>query len=216
MVKKIISIFIKGLLAGFAISLGGFIFIMTKHYLNNHILASYLFATGLILVCNFGYFLYTGKICYLFDELKKKERPNFIIQLMVGYLGNVLGAFLVAFILKNILVIPDFVEEMIQARITDSWYGLIIKGAFCGILIYLAVEGFKNIKNDIGKYVVLVLCVGAFIICGFEHSIADAFYFGLGNNILTTLPALILITLGNTIGGLLLPSIKLLINKLEN
>lgn len=215
MVKKLISVFIKGLLAGFAISLGGFIFIMTKKYLDNHILASYLFATGLILVCNFGYFLYTGKVCYLFDELKKKEKPNYIVQLIIGYLGNVLGAFLVAFVLKNILVIPELVEGMINARVVDSWYGLILKGALCGILIYLAVEGFKNSKTDIGKYVVLVLCVGAFIICGFEHSIADAFYFGLGDNLLSTIPALLLITLGNTIGGLLFPAIKLLIEKLE-
>ena len=73
MFKKLINVFIKGLLAGFAISLGGFIFIMTKKYLDNHILASYLFATGLILVCNFGYFLYTGKVCYLFDELNIKN-----------------------------------------------------------------------------------------------------------------------------------------------
>ena len=76
-------------------------------------------------------------------------------------------------------------------------------------------EGFKKSKADIGKYVILILCVGTFIVCGFEHSIADAFYFSLSENFLETIPALLLITLGNTIGGLIFPAIYLLIKKLD-
>ena len=62
---------------------------------------------------------------------------------------------------------------------------------------------------------ILVLCVGAFIVCGFEHSIADAFYFSLSSDIPSTIVPLLLITLGNTIGGLLFPAIYLLIGKEE-
>ena len=70
--KKLFNVFLKGLLAGIAISVGGLIFIMTRKHIDNFVAGAYLFSTGLILVCNFGYFLYTGKICYLIDELKKR------------------------------------------------------------------------------------------------------------------------------------------------
>lgn len=213
--KKLFNVFLKGLLAGIAISLGGLIFIMTRKHIDNFVAGAYLFSTGLILVCNFGYFLYTGKICYLIDELKKKEKPNYVLQLIIGYLGNVVGAFAFGLINKAVLTMPVFVQPMIDSKVNDSWYGLIIKGVFCGVLIFLAVEGFKKSKTDIGKYVILVLCVGAFIVCGFEHSIADAFYFSLSNDIASTIVPLLLITLGNTIGGLLFPAIYLLIGKEE-
>lgn len=210
---KFVNIFLKGLLAGIAISFGGLVYIMTRKLIGNAVLGAYLFSIGLILVCNFGYFLYTGKICYLIDELKNKTRPNYIIQLILGYLGNVIGALIFGLTCKLVLDMPDFVETMISDKVNDEWYSLIIKGIFCGILIYLAVEGFKKSKTDIGKYVILILCVGTFIVCGFEHSIADAFYFSLSENFLETIPALLLITLGNTIGGLLFPVIKLIIKE---
>ena len=208
-----LKVLISSFLAGMLISFGGLIFIMTRKHIDNFVVGAYLFSTGLILVCNFGYFLYTGKICYLFDELKNKTKPNYVLQLIIGYLGNVIGALIFGLICKEILSIPEFVQPMIDSKVNDSWYGLILKGMFCGILIYLAVEGFKKSKTDIGKYVILILCVGAFIVCGFEHSIADAFYFSLSNDIFSTIPALLLITLGNTIGGLLFPFINIIIGK---
>ena len=210
---KYINIILKGILAGVAISFGGLVYIMTRKLIGNAVAGAYLFSIGLILVCNFGYFLYTGKICYLIDELKNKTKPNYILQLILGYLGNVIGALIFGLACKLVLDIPEFVETMIISKVNDEWYSLIIKGMFCGILIYLAVEGFKKSKTDIGKYVILILCVGTFIVCGFEHSIADAFYFSLSDNLLETIIPLLFITLGNTIGGLLFPVIKLIIKE---
>lgn len=208
-----IKIFLKGILAGVAISFGGLVYIMTRKLTGNAVAGAYLFSIGLILVCNFGYFLYTGKICYLIDELKNKTKPNYILQLILGYLGNVIGALIFGFACKLVLDMPEFVETMISSKVNDEWYSLIIKGMFCGILIYLAVEGFKKSQTAIGKYIILILCVGTFIVCGFEHSIADAFYFSLSDNLLETIIPLLFITLGNTIGGLLFPVIKLIIKE---
>ena len=89
--------------------------------------------------------------------------------------------------------------------------GLVL-GFFCGILVYLAVEGFKKIDNNFGKYVVLVLSIGGFIVCGFEHSIANMFYYFLnGSYSLSALLSILLCVLGNSIGGVFIP----LINKLD-
>ena len=93
------------------------------------------------------------------------------------------------------------------------WYIMIGLGFFCGILVYLAVEGFKKIDNNFGKYVVLILSIGGFIVCGFEHSIANMFYYFLnGSYSLNAILSILLCVLGNSIGGVFIP----LINKLNS
>ena len=52
--------------------------------------------------------------------------------------------------------------------ILQNLYKSIILSAFCGMLVYIAVEGFKVIEHHIGKYLVLILAIAGFIICGFE------------------------------------------------
>ena len=68
--------------------------------------------------------------------------------------------------------------------------------------MYTAVEIFKEKKTPLG----IIFCIPVFILCGFEHSIADMFYFGASGiftaKILTFELAAVL---GNTVGGLVLP-----------
>ena len=84
---------LKGVLAGIAISFGGFLCI------RNTILGSFLFSFGLILICNFGFNLYTGKVCYLFDN-KEKSLCKRIFDLLIILLGNALGTLIFSLILK--------------------------------------------------------------------------------------------------------------------
>ena len=45
---KFVNIFLKGLLAGIAISFGGLVYIMTRKLIGNAVLGAYLFSIGLI------------------------------------------------------------------------------------------------------------------------------------------------------------------------
>ena len=184
--------------------------------------------------CNFGYFLYTGKVCYLFEN-KEQTYKEKILSLIIGLLGNLIGVFLVALVLRLInrdaiaesmtsmgvmysdsaLLFKNLVKS-VDTKINYSWYTMIILSAFCGMLVYIAVEGFKVINNPLGKYVVLILAVSGFIICGFEHSIANMFYYFLaGNFTIEAFLSLLLCVIGNSIGGLIIPSLKMLMNKIE-
>ena len=75
---------LKGILAGIAISFGGFLCIRTNAIASNTILGSFLFSFGLILICNFNFNLYTGKVCYLFDN-KDKPFIKRLIDLLLKY-----------------------------------------------------------------------------------------------------------------------------------
>ena len=212
--KNKIYIFIKGILAGFCIGLGGRLFLEGLNLGVGKVVSAFLFPIGLILICNFDFYLYTGKICYLPNAIKEKNALNYIFELLLGFIGNFFGAFLIAIIFKLCFGNSEIVSGVVQTKLNYEWYKLIVLGFLCGILIYFAVEGFKNIQNNFGKYIVLILCIAGFIIASFEHCIADIFYFSLnGLTIKEILVIIPLITLGNSLGGMLVPTIKLIFEK---
>ena len=82
------------------------------------------------------------------------------------------------------------------------------------MMIFIAVDGFKNNPHHIGKYLSLFLGVAAFILCSYEHCIANMFYFSAaGAWSIRALGYLGIMTLGNTLGGLVLPLLKKAVNK---
>ena len=68
--------FLKGILAGLAIGLGGFLYILMICYVpgeGGKVLGSLLFAVGLFLVCTFKLSLYTGKIGSVYEGKQEKQ-----------------------------------------------------------------------------------------------------------------------------------------------
>ena len=214
-----IKTLLKGVLAGIAISFGGFLCIRTNAIASNTILGSFLFSFGLILICNFNFNLYTGKVCYLFDN-KDKSLIKRILDLLIMLGGNLIGTLFFANVLRLVMADNAINNKLMETLITSvnskinyEWYQMIGLSFFCGMLVYIAVEGFKKIENNFGKYVVLMLAIGGFIVSGFEHSIANMFYYFLsGNYSVIAFMSLLLCVIGNSIGGLFIPLINKIIN----
>ena len=232
---KYLNVLIKGILAGICISIGGYFCLKINIATDSKVLGAFVFPIGLILICNFGFYLYTGKICYLFEN-KEQSYPEKLISLVTGLAGNLIGCLVCALLIR--LIYKDAIVESLTSvfyeysdsallfknlrntvagKINTVWYSSIILSAFCGMLVYIAVEGFKVIEHHFGKYLVLILAIAGFIICGFEHSIANMFYYFLaGNFSVEAFISILLIVIGNSIGGLFIPSLKMLIKKIKN
>lgn len=201
--------FLKGLMAGLCIGLGGWLYLQTRNNTSLKIIPAFLFPIGLILICNFDFFLYTGKICYISDQIAAKQGLSYCLRLVLGLIGNYLGATLLGLLLGQTLGIPDVVNSMAQTKLNYEWWQLIVLAFFCGMLIYFAVEAFSKVENNLGKYVILVMCIAGFILCGFEHCIADMFYFSLARSFTPhTFLAIFLIIVGNSLGGAIIPLVK--------
>lgn len=198
--KYNMEILIKSILAGIMIGIGGTIYLS----LDNKIVGSILFAIGLFVIVVYGFNLYTGKIGYLINNFNIK----YIRELIITLLGNFIGTFFVGFILKYTRIytmISEKAKILAEIKLNDTLISILILSFFCGILMYLAVNTYKEVK-DIGKYLAVFLGVIVFILCGFEHCIANMYYFSVSSTwSLNTLLYLLVMILGNSLGGILIP-----------
>lgn len=176
----------KGILAGLLIGIGGFA------YLSSPIkeIGAFLFALGLLGVIIFGCSLYTGKIGYI-ESIK--QLPVCALICAENFLGAIFCGILSSeFIKKN-------AAKVVSAKLALSFPQIFIKAFFCGITIYLAVELYRIEKNIF----LVIMAIMIFILCGFEHCVANAFYFAAAGTF--SFKALLLILtciIGNALGSL--------------
>jgi formate/nitrite transporter FocA (FNT family) len=76
-------------------------------------------------------------------------------------------------------------------------------------MIYIAVEGYRTIPHEVGKYLAILFGVTVFILCGFEHCVANMYYFTVGKAWSAKAALYILVmTLGNALGGVSIPLLR--------
>ena len=190
---------ILSIYSGLCIGLGGTVYLSC----DNKILGSFLFGLGLFTILNFGFNLFTGKVGYFVNN-----KPSYWGFLGIVWLGNFIGTFLFAKMIAATrygATLQAKANALCLVKDGDSIVSLLVLGIFCGMLMFIAADGYKNIENQVGK-VVVFLPVMVFILSGFELCIADMFYFSLsGDFSALMLKSLIVITVGNSIGGGLIP-----------
>lgn len=181
--------------AGIMIAIGGSVFLSC----DSKYVGAVLFSVALLCICYLGYYLFTGKIGYLANDFSK----NNILNLSVGLAFNLIVTFLLGILIS--FAFPNLIEKayiMCTAKLDQTFFITFIRAIFCGVLMYTAVEIFKEKKTPLG----IIFCIPVFILCGFEHSIADMFYFGVSGIFTTKILTFELASvLGNTVGGLILP-----------
>lgn len=125
-----------------------------------------LFAFGLTTVVYYGLKLYTGTAGFI-------RRKGDWTMLTVVLLGNIIGCLLMAWLISYAQ--PDCVEpaaKILAGRLAKGPLACFLLAIGCGFIMTTAVEFARK-----GKMLPLLLGVPVFILCGFAHSIADAFYF---------------------------------------
>ncbi len=180
---------VRAILAGMMIGIGGCV------YLGCDVkwVGAILFAVGLFTIFSFRLDLYTGKVGYVFDN-----KPPYLIYLLVVIIGNFIGCLILG------LMMPlDAASVLAERKLADyDFLRVLFKGVLCGMLMFIAADCYKNTKSFIATFV----CVPVFILAGFEHSIADMFYFcSAGAFSVESLVFIITVLIGNAIGGFLIP-----------
>ena len=180
---------VRAILAGMMIGIGGCV------YLGCEVkwVGAILFAVGLFTIFSFRLDLYTDKVAHIFDNDR-----SYVPYLLVVILGNFIGCLILG------LMMPlDAAVNLANAKLDNyEFLPVLFKGVLCGMLMFIAADCYKNTKSFIATFV----CVPVFILAGFEHSIADMFYFcSAGAFSVESLVFIITVLIGNAIGGFLIP-----------
>ena len=136
----------------------------------NKVVGAVLFSVALLVICLLGFYLYTGKIGLFIEKPDKLSAA----ALPIGLAGNAVGAVLTG--LGAALVKPSLVEtakKICDVKLEGGMIKGLVAAVFCGILMYVAVKTY----GAKGTLVGIIFCIPTFILCGFEHSVADMYYF---------------------------------------
>lgn len=194
--KKDINILIRGIYAGIMIGIGGIAFLA----ISDKVIGAFIFSIGLLTICMYDMNLYTGKIGYLIGN-----KSPYIQELITTLIGNFIGAYFVGYIMR-LTRFNSYINnalDIVNVKLNDNLISIFILAFFCGILMYLAVSNFKKYKNGIEKIIGIFMGVMTFLLCGFEHCIANVFYISITN--MWSFKAILwlcIVILGNTIGAL--------------
>ena len=186
MMKKL-AVFLRAIGAGIMISIGGAVYLSC----DNKYVGAAAFCVGLISVVLLKLELYTGKVGYITTESR-----SFISDTLISIPGNLVGCALGG------MICPPFgsAAALCAAKLTKSPPRVFIDAMLCGLLIYVCVEIWKRHQKLIG----ILFCVPAFILCGFEHSVADMFYFFNARSFsVGSLMFILIVIAGNGIGAVI-------------
>lgn len=185
----------SSILAGIAIGLAGFGFLacgVQSAYGSS--VGAVLFCFGLLTVVEYKLKLFTGTAGFIGKEQ--------IGELSLILVGNVLGCFLVSLLARvSGLAVVDAADRLLAGRLAlgPVRCGLLAIG--CGFMMTTAVTFGRK-----GRFLPLLFAVPLFIVCGFPHCIADAFYYlcapwaTLSANLWQILLLHLSIVLGNFVG----------------
>jgi len=218
---------ILGIFAGMFIGFAGIASTTASAAVENasvaRLLSACVFPAGMAMVLVAGSELFTGNNLIIISVLQKKTRIRDMLKnWFFVFLGNFIGAALVA-----VLVVyghtPDLyggrlAEKMAAAamlRVEQTFSEALIRGVLCNILVCIAVWAAFAAKTVSGKLLMSFWPVMLFVLCGFEHSIADIYFcvagilsaseYGIAAEGLSwgsfLFKNLLPVTLGNIIGG---------------
>ena len=195
--EKYLDFLLKGIYAGIMIGIGGSVYLSVK----STVAGSFLFSIGLLTICMYQMNLYTGKVGYILVN-----KFEYVYELLLSLLGNFIGTFMVGYSLQlTRLSIYQRAYDIVKVKLNDNLLSIFILSIFCGMLMYIAVNNYKNSKNEIGKYIGIFMCVMTFILCGFEHCVANMFYIAVSKLIsLKALLYLLIMVLGNSVGSIII------------
>lgn len=209
--------FLLAILAGAFIALAGVGATFGNVYVNK-VVGAAIFPAGLAMVIVAGSELFTGNCLLVIPLLERKiTLQSMLRNWLIVYAGNLLGGMLVA--TQTVLAgTYDGIYEAVIAtavnKVSMPFGAALLRGVLCNFLVCLAVWMAFAAQTVGGKIAGLFLPVFLFVLCGFEHSVANMFYLPAGifaatrYGVEAELSAfgmwshnLVPVTLGNIIGG---------------
>lgn len=212
------QLLVRAMLAGAFIALAGVASTWASMMVENpslrRLIAGCIFPAGLAMIVLTGVELFTGN-CLMSVALfsKKIKLTQMLKNWAVVYIGNLMGAMGIAALVARGGTFASYEANIIataHAKILEFDVAL-CRGILCNILVCLGVVMAQKSEDAGSKVITMFFPVAAFVIAGYEHSVANMYYFSVAHFLGATITLreilqynLLPVTIGNIIGGSLI------------
>ncbi len=212
-----LTVFVLAVLAGAFIAMGAIFFTAVMAEGASRLVGGLAFCLGLVLVVVAGAELFTGNNLIAMAWASKRIRTRELLRNWgIVYLGNIVGALgTVALVALSGIdtVVGEKALAIGEAKAELGIVSALVRGILCNAMVCLAVWLAMGGRSVTDKILAVLFPITAFVVLGFEHSIANWFFLpyaivldgGFTSDLWTgALHNLTVVTLGNVIGGSLL------------
>lgn len=188
----VLKMFVLAVMAGFFIAVAGAVTNTSVHSIDNvgvaRMICGLLFPFGLAMVVLTGAELFTGNTLITISVLDRQATVTGMLRnWSVVYPGNAVGAILVAAgcayggqLNYSGGQLAVFTMKLAAGKCTLPMGNAFILGILCNILVTVGVLLSLSAKDLTGRVTGAYLPVSFFVICGFEHCIANLYYIPAG------------------------------------
>lgn len=205
-----------GILAGVFIGIGGLGNIIISQTLKDPGISKFsgacIFPIGLMLVVMCGAELFTGNNLMTLAVMDKKINikemfKNWGIVYLANFVGSIILVIVVYYSSTLTLDAAAKAISIAESKVALSFMEAFLKGIMCNVIVVLAVWFATGGKDIVSKIFACWFPIMLFVLCGFEHSVANMFFVPLGMilganvGIYQLLFNLFAVTIGNIVGG---------------
>lgn len=188
----IVKLIVLGIMAGAFVALGGVsstaVAVSLSEASFGKFLGACIFPGGLTMVLLAGSELFTGNALLVIPFLEKEVSLGGILKNWVFvYIGNFIGSILVACAIVFSHQVGMFDNGLAASIISTaatkcslSFSDAFIRGIMCNFLVCIAVWISFAAKDVANKIIGLFFPILIFVICGFEHCVANMYYISAG------------------------------------
>jgi nitrite transporter NirC len=220
--KNPLGYLLSSCLAGMYIGFGGILMGIVGSYMNGQplqkLVCGLVFSVGLCFVTMGGAELFTGNnfVMSVGSMTKAVTWAQAVKVWVVCYIGNLIGSVITAAIFMMTGIpgngdIGTYFANTAATKMAGTPAALFSKAVLCNILVCVAIWCGAKLKSEGAKIAMNFCCVTTFVTCGFEHSVANMTFLAIGlmnpQGAAISLGGffynLIIVTLGNMVGGIL-------------
>lgn len=217
---RLLAFLVGGAMAGAYIGFGDIIMFTAGAHADpawSHLIMGAVFSAALTIVVFAGAELFTGMAMYMpIAVMAKKATIGDLVRVWVtGWVGNLIGAFVLAVLLHAAgggVLLGDGSQQffaIVQAKMSAPAGQLLARGILCNWLVCLAIWMSSRTTDATARIMLIFWPITIFVAAGFEHSVANMFAFCMalvgdhpeGITIAGAAKNLFFVTVGNIIGG---------------
>ena len=186
------KLLLLGILAGFLIGMGSAVTNTATHAISNvsaaRIICGLLFPFGLGMVMLTGAELFTGNCMIPISVLEHKTSIGSMLKNWICvYIGNFIGGILLAIGCAYFGQfdysdggLAVYTIKVAASKCSIVFPNAVVMGFFCNLLVCIGVLCATSAKDTAGKIIGAYIPVAFFVICGFEHCVANMYYVPAG------------------------------------